>query len=172
MSENVNAFIEQQVAAFLGKSEIDWEKLKPIICFVVLWNRLEVMHNQSLGLRELSEKAEQVASSSAFDLSRYDDPCNFFWRRYTINPHAFNSLFRADTRNNEILFEDLLRKWMRGESLTSVERLKAILYIPYRIRNNLFHGRKDTLELYDQVDLFTQVNEILCLFYADLCGAR
>ena len=67
MSESV----ERAVAAFLGEAEVNWERLKPVMSFVVLWNRLEVKHGQHLTLASLEGSADSATRSPTFDISRY-----------------------------------------------------------------------------------------------------
>ncbi len=159
--------VERAVASFLGEAEIDWEKLKPVMCFVVLWNRLEVKHGQHLSLAGLETSADSATALPAFDISRYEPHVVFFQERYRSSPHRLPSLFRT---GQESVVKQRVDDLVAGNLTTPKDRLIAVLMIPYRIRNNLFHGRKDTFELYSQTDLFTHVNEVLCLFYADLNG--
>lgn len=159
--------VERAVAAFLGSDEIDWNKMKPVLCFVVLWNRIEAEHGQHSNLNKLEASARSVITYPSFDITRYEKHVTYFQDRYKNSHDRLLSLLR---NGGEPLVrqrvEDLVNDRLTGE----LEILSAVLMIPYRIRNNLFHGRKDTFELYSQTDLFTHVNEVLCLFHADLNG--
>ncbi len=163
MSESV----ERAVAGFLGKSKIDWEKLKPVMCFVVLWNRLEASHGQYLDLDGLKTSTASVSASPTFDISRYEPHIVFFQERYRKSPQRLSNLLRT---GREPVVKQRVEDLLAGKPSTAKETLTAVLMIPYRIRNNLFHGRKDTFQLYAQTELFTHVNEVLCLFYSDLNG--
>ena len=163
MSESV----ERAVAAFLGEAAVDWEKLKPVICFVVLWNRLEVKHGQHLNLARLESSAASVAALRSFDISRYEPHVHYFQERYRRNPQRLFGLLRT---GQEPVVKRRVEDLVEGNISAGGELLVAVLMIPYRIRNNLFHGRKDSFELYRQTDLFTHVNEVLCLFHAELNG--
>jgi hypothetical protein len=157
--------VERAVAAFLGEAEIDWEKLKPVICFVVLWNRLEVLHGQQLTLASLVSSAESTSASPGFDILRYDPHVAFFQERYRESKERLSSLLRT---GQEAVVKRRLDDLVSGKLNTAKDILVAVLMVPYRIRNNLFHGRKDTFQLYAQTELFTQVNDVLCLFHSDL----
>lgn len=146
--------------------EVDWENLKPIVCFVVLWNRLEDRHHGHITLPRLELSSRRAAGSKGFEVSRYMPHVEFFQRRYTDDPSRLERLFRLDNRR-ELAFEEKVRQLLRGEELTPEKTLEAIVVIPYRIRNNLFHGRKNPHELYGQTELFNHVNEILCLLHSD-----
>ncbi len=159
--------VEQAVAAFLGTAEIEWEKLKPVICFVVLWNRLEAQHGQQLSLERLECSADSTATSPNFDISSYEPHVTFFQQRYRTSPHRLSSLLRTGHENT---VKRRLDSLVDGTLRSDKDILIATLMVPYRIRNNLFHGRKDTFELYSQTELFTHVNEVLCLFHSDLNG--
>lgn len=163
MSESV----EQAVAAFLGNAEIEWEKLKPVICFVVLWNRLEERHGDNLTLGKLKARVASTATARQFDISRYEPHISFFRKRYGEAPQRLSRLlWTGHEKEVETRVDDLI-----GDRLTTAKDiLEAVMMIPYRIRNNLFHGRKDTARLYAQTELFMHVNEVLCLFHSDLRG--
>ncbi|WP_417737750.1 hypothetical protein [Rosistilla oblonga] len=165
MSESV----EQAVAAFLGDAVIDWEKLKPVMCFVVLWNRLEVKHGQHLNLARLERSAKSAVASTSFDISRYEPHVVFFQERYRNSQERLSGLIRT---GKEPVVKQRLDDLVAGNLKDANDILVAVLMVPYRIRNNLFHGRKDTFELYSQTELFTHVNEVLCLFHADLNGGE
>lgn len=161
----MSTFVEQAVAHFLGSNEIDWEKLKPVICFVVLWNRLEATCGNHISLSRLKRESLRVASSAAFDVTRYEPQISFFKCRYNANPYFLGSLFRQG--NSEMEVQDSINRLLSTEVLTPQDLLQGVLMIPYRIRNNLFHGSKQPSELYVQTDLFQHVNEVLCLFHED-----
>jgi len=161
--------VERAVAAFLGEAEIDWEILKPVMCFVVLWNRLEAQHGQHLTLRRLESSADSAAASPAFDILRYEPHVAFFQGRYRDSSPRLPALLRD---SGEPKVRQRMERLIAGTLESSQEILTAVLMIPYRIRNNLFHGRKDTFQLYAQTELFTHVNEVLCLFHSDLSGGR
>lgn len=163
MSESV----ERAVASFLGEGEINWEKLKPVVCFVVLWNRLEAQHGQHLNLGMLESSAHSTASSPTFDILRYEPHVAFFQERYRNSPHRLSSLLRT---RQEPVVKQRVDDLVSGKLNTTQDILVAVLMVPYRIRNNLFHGRKDTFQLYTQTELFTHVNGVLCLFHSDLNG--
>lgn len=156
--------VERTVAEFLGEAEVDWEKLKPVMCFVVLWNRLETKHGQHLSITKLETSAGSATATPGFDISRYEPHVLFFQERYRNAPQHLDTLLRI----GEPVVRQRVLELVAGSLSTNQDVLIATLMIPYRIRNNLFHGRKETFQLYTQTDLFTHVNEILCLFHADL----
>ncbi len=155
---------ERAVADFLG-ADINWEKLKPIVCFVVLWNRLELRHGKHVNVRKLEQSVALVVVKTFFDIARYTDHVRFFQNRYSSSPHLLPSLFHT---GKEPTVEKRVEDLIAGRLPTSHDTLLALMMLPYRIRNNLFHGNKATVELYSQVDLFNHVNHILCLFHEDL----
>ncbi len=163
----MNDSVERAVAAYLGANEIDWEKLKPVMYFVVLWNRLEAKCGCHITLDKLQEKSQQVAEMQGFDLSLYQPQIKYFRERYSNQPDLLQALFRLATRRENEAREKV-RRLLSGEDLTPGECLEAALVIPYRIRNNLFHGNKSTHDLYDQTSLFDNVNHVLCQFHSDL----
>lgn len=161
--------VERAVAAFLGEPEIDWEMLKPVMCFVVLWNRLEVRHGQHLTVARLETSAASTTVSPSFDISQYGPYVKFFQERYRDSSPRLPALLRD---SGELKVRQLIERLIAGTLESSEDILTAVLMIPYRIRNNLFHGRKDSFQLYSQTELFTHVNEILCIFHSDLNGGH
>ncbi|MEK6259032.1 MAG: hypothetical protein AABP62_10500 [Planctomycetota bacterium] len=157
--------IERVVASYLGTVEVDWEKLKPVMCFVVLWNRLEVKHGHHLTINKLETSSASVAAKASFDISRYSTHIAYFRHRYGQSPQLLSSLLRT---GEEPVVKKRIDGLIAGTLATDKDNLEALLMIPYRIRNNLFHGRKDTAHLYGQSELFGQVNHVLCLFHVDL----
>ncbi len=157
--------VERAVAAFLGEAEIDWEKLKPVVCFVILWNRLEARFGNHLSLAQLQRESYRVAGSANFDILKYTPHIDFFKQRYTANPHFLQGLFRVG--NGEAPVRQSVENLISNAALTPQDQLQGVLMVPYRIRNNLFHGNKETSHLYSQTDLFKHVNEVLCLFQED-----
>ena len=77
----MNDSVERAVADFLNVTEIDWEKLKPIMYFVVLWNRLEEKCGCFLRLEGLKRKGVQTAQSTTFDITKDDPHIEFFKKR-------------------------------------------------------------------------------------------
>lgn len=159
--------VDLAVASFLGENAIDWEKLKPVACFVVLWNRLEARCGQHFNVDCLKNAVHQAANSKNFDLASYEPQTKFFRDRYINQPDRRKSLFFG-SRANEGPIKECFLKLIRGEDMEREDHLKAVLYVPYRIRNNLFHGNKETVELYNQKSLFEHVNQVLCQFHMDL----
>ncbi|MEZ6055459.1 MAG: hypothetical protein R3C01_02020 [Planctomycetaceae bacterium] len=158
--------VERAVAAFLGEAEIDWEKLKPVMCFIVLWNRLEARCGNHLSLARLLSESKRVAGSANFNTLKYTPHIEFFKQRYTANPDFLQGLFRVG--NGEAAVRQSVVNLLSNAALTPQDQLQGVLMVPYRIRNNLFHGNKETSHLYSQIDLFEHVNEVLCLFQEDI----
>jgi len=46
--------------------------------------------------------------------------------------------------------------------------VKSLLFIAYRIRNNFFHGNKNLSDLFNQEDLFQQINQVLMDYLDDI----
>jgi hypothetical protein len=157
--------VERAVAGFLGESEIDWEKLKPITCFVILWNRLEARCGNHLSLTRLQRESNRVACSADFNILKHTPHVKFFRQRYTANPDFLQELFRTGT--GEAVVRQSVENLLSNAAQMPQDQLQGILMVPYRIRNNLFHGNKETSHLYSQTDLFEHVNEVLCLFQED-----
>jgi hypothetical protein len=130
--------IEATVASYLGTAKIEWGKLKPVMCFVILWNRLEASSGNFLNLEALQEKAHAVAAKPDIQIERYDPHIDYFRRRYGDDVNYIDRLMFWRGKR-EAKAKELVSRLLTGQDLDRQERLEAILMVPYRIRNNLFH---------------------------------
>jgi hypothetical protein len=101
-------------------------------------------------------------------ISRIDD-LNFFLQfvmgRYIddnneIKPRFYNLNFRRGDRNAQELVENVLKK-----NLTDIVSIaQALLFITFRLRNNLLHGEKNMITLDTQEEYFKLANQLIAKF--------
>lgn len=163
----MNERVERAVASFLGPDEIDWEKLKPVVCFVILWNRLEAPFTQAFSASKLVQITRQVVSAPSFRMDNYQRFSEYFKQRYSSDARALEMGEGRSIREAEIQMREKFDQLRTGMEQSDEERMLGTIFVPYRIRNNLFHGNKETEELYHQTELFEMVNELICQFYED-----
>ena len=65
----------------------------------------------------------------------------------------------------EIYVRKLSKEFIQNKLCDSTpsikDKIQSILYIAFRLRNNLYHGEKDVSTLYDQNENFKQINLFL-----------
>jgi len=140
-------------------SDLDESKLKSVFYFSLIWNVYE---------KELCEKDGKIRQHSEDHSKQFAEKLNpniltgvfgYFKNRYESNglpTEQFNTFeFNSEQIKNEV-FESLA-----GANPSNEEKLKALLYIAFRLRNNLFHGIKDVDKLYEQNENFRQINLLL-----------
>ncbi len=129
--------VEDDVAAFLGRPHVDWDELKPILCFVVLWNRLEVWHGCELHYQDLLTTVQETAGKTGFKISEYGRQIEFIRKRYKslgIDGLSF--------RKNESNGKEALNRLVLAKSASDADCLLGLMMLPYRVRNNLFHRKQ------------------------------
>lgn len=139
--------------------QIDDTKLQSIFYFSLIWNLFEkelcakdgnIRVHPEQHSTQYAEKINQELLSQVFD---------YFQDRYALNgskTQKYESFeFKSEDIKNEV-FENLTI-----DKPTVKQKLKAILLIAFRLRNNLFHGEKQVEMLYEQNENFAQVNLLL-----------
>lgn len=157
--------ISQWISAYFEKKHINEETIKPAKDFLLLWNLFEYIYYDSTHrlsptkLLQLAEIAIQY-----IDFKNYESFFTFFKKRY-IERGETNQKFEGlyfERENDEMLVRNTLIN-----PSTNLEKLKALLLITYRFRNNLFHGRKEpvSINLYERP--FKELNSFLMRFIED-----
>ncbi len=84
----------------------------------------------------------------------------YFTNRYSTGNNQFNiqGLKFRPNQNDE---KNFVIQVLNGQRISNPEKLKALLYILLRFRNNLFHGEKQISTLDTQIDNFIRANHIL-----------
>ena len=88
----------------------------------------------------------------------FAEPLDYFRRRYFLAdpPQGrFSSLKVAENKR------EFVEKVLRGEDNDPMRCTTALLFVVYRLRNNLFHGEKWVYDLRDQKANFEQANKTL-----------
>jgi len=89
---------------------------------------------------------------------------DYFYNRY-LNPnidttYSIDGLqFRGSSSDQQAKIDVI--QVLTKQQTEPKEVLKALLFILYRFRNNLFHGNKEIINLNTQIDNFISANGIL-----------
>lgn len=151
--------------------QLDFEQLKPILCFSLLWNMFE-----SKACKKWADKKTirgNVNSADELGLlqtDRYREFIEFFKTRYVVNGSVDSALRALVFRDNDAESKDIVRRFLLGEYIDANNTVYSLLLIAYRIRNNLFHGNKDVELLPNQTELFTAINALLSTYLEDIAN--
>ena len=144
---------------YFDKKELKDKNLEPILHFSLLWNLFEHTfppeqkepYNERL--RYLAAEYHKYISEETLNVIY-----SYFKKRYIIG-NEINVLF------DKLLFKkkeyEECQKILLSDNPHKEDRLKCVLLIIYRFRNNLFHGNKNpkTLNLYSAQ--FKVINKFL-----------
>ena len=143
---------------------IEEDKLTSIFYFTLIWNLFEKeccgkfakinTHPESL-----SQKLEPY-----LDVTLVDSIYKHFKNRYINSNNNETNLFTTfefGQDQNAQNIKTFVKNILLNSSSTRVEKIKALFYIAFRLRNNLYHGIKDVDKLYDQNENFKQINYLL-----------
>ena len=127
--------------------------------FTVIWNIFEKkkMGNHA-SIFDVSDFVERLPN---IDNINVNEIFEYFKNRYTNNtdhPNLFEALRWRDKEKDK---KDETYRILTLENPINKDKIKAILYIIFRLRNNLFHGEKSILTIDQQRATFNLVNSFL-----------
>lgn len=168
MPEDIRNFDAiEWINRFFQGASLNFEQLRPILCFSLIWNLFEAKacgrHANKNSIRRSVDSADE---SGRLKIENYQKYLDFFRERYVENntvDAAFDRLLMQDSDSKEVVRRSLL-----GESHDINNILFGLLLIAHRIRNNLFHGNKDVETLPRQTELFVVVNSLLAKYLEDI----
>lgn len=140
--------------------ELDDSKLRSIFYFSLIWNIYE---------KELCDKYAHIQTHPDLHSQKYhnqvdqnilDSVFEYFKKRYILDGQP-TDLFKAFKFEKSPVIKNEVLEYLKSEELSSENKLTALLYIAFRLRNNLFHGEKAVFQLYDQNENFRQINLLL-----------
>lgn len=127
--------------------------------FAVIWNLFEkkkMGNNASIAkVSRFVEGLQNIENINVTEIFEY------FKNRYTNNtdhPNLFEALRWRDKEKDK---KDETYRILTLENPIGKDKIKAILYIIFRLRNNLFHGEKSILTIDQQRATFNLVNSFL-----------
>jgi hypothetical protein len=122
----------------------------------------EVLGYLDGGFESLTKKlAEKI--NSIIDSNLLNEIFQYFKNRYIENGDA-NDIFNRFDFGREpasTTYKNFVKDRLLKEETTNQEKLQSLLYIAFRLRNNLFHGSKEVEKLYEQNENFKQINSLL-----------
>jgi hypothetical protein len=139
--------------------QIDETRLQSIFYFSLIWNIYEKeLCGKNAGIKTDPPKHSNIFANKA-DPEIFLHVFDYFKNRYVLNGQATHYFitfeFNSEPIKNEVF------GYLSSANTTKEEKLKALLYIAFRLRNNLFHGEKQVEKLYEQNENFRQINLLL-----------
>lgn len=152
---------------FQGAANLNFDQLRPILCFSLIWNLFETKACRRQANKDSIRRSVDYADESGrLRREKYQTYLDFFRNRYLENgtiETAFNRLMMTDHTS-----QSAVRRALIGETHDLNNIVYALLLIALRIRNNLFHGNKDVETLPRQTELFVVVNSLLATYLEDI----
>ncbi|AXT19256.1 hypothetical protein D7030_13460 [Flavobacteriaceae bacterium AU392] len=135
---------------------LETDQLKEIQNFTLLWNIFEnLIFETRFSVNQIEDKLADINLDQEI-ISETFDYCK---NRY-INNNETNERFEyLYLRNNDN--PDLVRETLISDNPTDLNKVKVVVTIVSRFRNNLFHGIKDFKKLHLQKENFEMSNKLL-----------
>jgi len=153
MDDETYNTIRQHIPNFEGLLE---EEKQEISSFTWLWSAFEGKHCDT-NANETSLR--MFATTRVFDRHEIDAAWGYFQERYLTGENAADRFYHLmGDRNGGIrtgISDGLIN------TASDEDKLKALLFIVYRLRNNLFHGVKGHYGFVDQFENFQHANTLL-----------
>lgn len=141
--------------------EFDPNRINSILLFSYFWSVFEnEICNKSAQIRNVVMYIESLKDidSKTDDMDRLWE---YFKSRY-VNGNVASEKFNDFVFNDDCIKSKVLEELIKDNSPLK-NKMKTILRIVFRLRNNLFHGEKDISQLYEQNELFNNANEFLSI---------
>lgn len=166
---NANTWFAQFTA---DGAAIAAEELQPVLEFTLIWNLFEkLVCERNASLPRIRRHIEQAIERNKINGADYHPYVEFFKERYQDPSEEFliSVLLSRGRPPSRVDREDIkLVKTVFEGNYTDINNVVyALLFIAYRVRNNLFHREKAVDTLHLQKDLFETVNAYLSKYMSD-----
>jgi len=141
---------------------INEKRLKNIFYFTLIWN---IFENECCNRdAKISTHPKEIAQNiNGVSEQKINKIFDYFKNRYITNG-TINEIFKSfsfDKNNTCNTYKKFVKEKLKAQEVTLKEQIQALLYIAFRLRNNLYHGVKDVKKLYEQNENFRQINIFL-----------
>jgi len=153
-----------------NKEALDSKTLEPILSFTLIWNLFEkVVCNQNCSMSSIETNVTTANEQKLLEAEDFLCILKFFqvWYMDDGDIDQLSGYLLSDHRHNNKII--LLQKVLQGKTTTIKEVVSSLLFIAYRMRNNLFHGEKNIFTLDTQLDLFRAANCLLARYLDVVC---
>lgn len=129
-----------------------------IFNFAMIWNLFE---DRCMGKKaQISKVNNLVESLISINNLEVDAIFDYFKDRYKV----FDNIYDTENllwKEHEYTYRNFVIEKFRDTQCSHQNKIKAVLYIIFRLRNNLFHGEKDIAIINEQKQTFVLVNKFL-----------
>lgn len=130
-----------------------------IFNFAMIWNLFE---DRCMGKKAQISKVDDFVNTLPSDLNlNVNIIFDYFKDRYTNQTNGDFRFGNLLWRGNENTYRNVVIEKFRDTHCSHQDKIKAVLYIIFRLRNNLFHGEKDIAIINEQKQTFVLVNKFL-----------
>lgn len=157
--------LDWTMSFFDNAIDLHIEEIDRVRNFVFLWNIFETFGcNKHCDINSIGAIVEEINNRELIQNESFATYIDYFSNRY-YNPNGDTNYsveglqFRAS--NNDQNAKKQVIAVLTRQQTEPKEVLKALLFILYRFRNNLFHGNKEIVKLDTQIDNFISANSIL-----------
>lgn len=153
-------------------TRIEPQKIVSTLSFSVLWNIFEFkICNKKFNI----DKIAQHVNYYNIPLEKFTIEIKYFMKRSKSFTYDENNIidyiekgllippFIKDKENKLQVnkYHTLVKSFLYEEALSEQDKIKALFYIIYRLRNNMFHGEKDLMNLHLQEVNFINANSAI-----------
>lgn len=153
-------------------AELDAAELQPVLEFTLIWNLFErETCDRFVRISSVREHVNRASNRGQLERDAYEPYLTFFRGRYQAEEFLADYLLSGRHRHMARDLEDisLLREVLAGTITDTNNVVYSLLFIAYRVRNNLFHGEKDVYTLHLQKELFKTINSLLSTYLQQTC---
>ena len=144
-----------------GTNRIEVDDIGEIRDFALLWNLFESLcFDKFVDMNKINRLID--TKIDLFDEAKYQDIFDYFYNRYKNDNPKVEALH---LRNGD---KELVKKVLNDNFTDKNNKLKFIMAIIYRYRNNLFHGEKDMRYIRLQKENFQNTNKFL-MYFIETC---
>lgn len=144
---------------FEGQINYSPSEIESIRNFVLIWNIFEsVSGNMSMSIREIDNLVDHLAQQNMLRVNDFREFIDYARQAYNSDKEGINFL---NLRRNGPNVEKLVIDFLESRETNLPQMIKALLYITYRMRNNLLHGEKNVLTIDTQNTDFNLLNKLL-----------
>lgn len=146
------------------EEDIDEAKLKNIFYFTLIWN---IFEKTCCGhFAEIGKHPKDIAISleSKINDQIINDIYEYFKNRYILDgsmTDVFHNFKFGKNPDDGKVYKKFVEKTLMHDNSSIKEKTQCLLYIAFRLRNNLYHGIKEVSKLYAQNESFKQINCLL-----------
>lgn len=154
---------------FAPVGNLDYQHLRPILCFSLMWNAFETLICNGMDSPTNIEKSVRSAVEGGHlsETAKYLPFLNYVKQTHLASSSLEDMLDRLQVSERN---RGVIRQAVSSGNPTVEQIVHGLLLIANRIRNNLFHGNevKNIESLPAQTELFHKVNEFLAAYLEDI----